>query len=100
VKFDDGDPGVLNHVDNISESGVLCHTIKPVALMTKIGVIIELPKPVDYRLETPGIVVRCDQDELGDDNFKIAIFFPHVTEEDKSAIRQFISFDEGDKAGR
>lgn len=88
--FEDGGPGILNHVDNISESGVLCHTIKPVALMTKIGVVMNLPKPIDYRVETEGVVVRCEPDEFGDDHFKVAIFFPKLTETDKDAIRAFL----------
>lgn len=90
VSFEDGGPGILNHVDNISESGVLCHTIKPVALMTKIGVVMNLPKPIDCRIETEGIVVRCEPDELGDDHFKVAIFFSKITEEGKEAIRAFL----------
>ena len=30
--LDESGPGVLNHVDNISGSGVLCHTVKPIPL--------------------------------------------------------------------
>lgn len=90
---DDSAPGVLNHVDNISEAGVLCHTVKPVALMTRIGVLIDLPKPLEHRIETEGVVVRCDRDELGDDHFKIAIFFPRLSQEDKEAIQMFVALD-------
>ncbi len=93
VLFEDGGPGVLNHVDNISEAGVLCHTIKPVALMTRIGVVMDLPKPIDHRIETEGVVVRCDSDECGDDHFKVAIFFPKLSETDQEAIRSFIDLD-------
>ncbi len=91
--FEDGGPGILNHVDNISESGVLCHTIKPVALMTRTGVVMNLPKPVEYRIETEGIVVRCDPEERGDDHFNVAIYFPKLSEKDREAIRAFISLD-------
>ena len=41
---DQAGPGVLNHVDNISSSGVSCHTVKPVPLMTRMSVVVELPK--------------------------------------------------------
>jgi hypothetical protein len=95
--FEDGGPGILNHVDNISEAGVLCHTVKPVALMTKIGVVLDLPKPIDYRIEAEGIVVRCDPDEFGDDHFKVAIFLSKLTETDKDAIRSFIASDAFDE---
>lgn len=90
---DHSGPGVLNHVDNISEAGVLCHTVKPVPLMTRIGVVLDLPKPIGHRVETEGVVVRCDPDELGDDHFKVAIFFPRLTGEDKEAIRNFVALD-------
>ena len=89
--FEDNGPGILNHVDNISEAGVLCHTVKPVALMTRIGVVMDLPKPIEHRVETEGVVVRCDPHELGDDHFKVAIFLPKLTPKDKDAIRTFIT---------
>lgn len=91
--FDDGGPEILNHVDNISEAGVLCHTVKPIALMTKIGVVLDLPKPIERRIETEGIVVRCEPHELGDDHFKVAIFFPKLSDEDEVAIRSFIALE-------
>lgn len=97
VQFEDAGPGILNHVDNISETGVLCHTIKPVALMTRTGVVMDLPKPAGHRVETEGIVVRCDRDELGDDHFKVAIFFPKLSEEDQEAIRAFVELDVHDE---
>ena len=90
---DNSGPGVLNHIDNISEAGVRCHTIKPVALMTRIGVVLDLPKPINHRVDTEGVVVRCDPDELGDDHFKVAIFFPRLSDEDKEAIRKFVALD-------
>ncbi len=98
VLFEDGGPGILNHVDNISEAGVLCHTIKPVPLMTRIGVVMDLPKPIGYRIETDGIVVRCDADERGDDHFNVAIFFPKLSEKDQEAIRSFIELDVKDES--
>ena len=91
--LDDSGPGILNHVDNISETGVLCHTIKPVALMTRIGIVLDLPKPVDHRVETEGVVVRCEPHELGDDHFNVAIFFTRLEEKDRDAIHQFVDLD-------
>jgi len=88
---DDSGPGVLNHIDNISAAGVLCHTVKPLPLMARIGVMVDLPKPVESRIEAEGIVVRCEPHELGDDNFVVAIFFTRVSEADKEAIGNFVS---------
>ena len=86
-------PGVLNHVDNISANGVLCHTVKPVPLMTRMSIALELPKPHNHRLEVEGIVVRCDPDERGDDHFKVAILFTKLDDEDHAAIRKYVESD-------
>lgn len=90
---DAGGPGVLNHVDNISANGVLCHTVKPVPLMTRMSIALELPKPYGRRLEAEGIVVRCDPDEKGDDHFTVAILFTKLDDEDHAAIRKYVESD-------
>ena len=90
---DESGPGVLNHVDNISGSGVSCHTVKPVPLMTKLSVVIELPKPHERRVEAEGIVVRCDPHEMGDDHFRMAILFTKVSDEDHKAIVDYVEHD-------
>lgn len=87
---DDGGPGVLNHIDNISASGVLCHTVKPVPLMTKLSMVLELPKPDLRRVECEGVVVRCDPHDRGDDHFKVAILYTRISEEDRQAIESFV----------
>lgn len=89
---DDG-PGVLNHIDNISANGVLCHTVKPIPLMTKLGMALNLPKPHDRRIECEGIVVRCEPDAKGDDNFRVAILYTHINEPDREALTAFVSED-------
>ena len=91
--MDESGPGVLNHVDNISANGVLCHTIKPVPLMTRMRILLDLPKPSGHRIDAEGIVVRCDADERGDDHFKVAILFTRIDDEDHEAIRGFVDID-------
>ncbi len=86
-------PGVLNHVDNISANGVLCHTVNPVALMTKLRIALDLPAPVGQRIDAEGVVVRCDRDDQGDDHFKVAILFTKIDPEEHDAIRQFVEED-------
>ncbi len=93
VVHDESGPGVLNHVDNISANGVLCHTVKPVPLMTKLRIALELPRGDGHRLDAEGVVVRCEADEVGDDNFKVAILFTKISDEDHEAIRQFVEQD-------
>ena len=90
---DKGEPGVLNHVDNISASGVLCHTVKPLPLMTKLGMALELPSPIDRRIDCEGVVVRCEADEQGDDNFKVAILYTRISDEDRDAIHEWVESD-------
>ena len=90
---DESGPGVLNHIDNISANGVLCHTIKPIPLMTRIVVALDLPKPNERRIDAEGVVVRCDPDEQGDDHFKVAILFTKIDEDDHEAIGHFVEHD-------
>ncbi len=91
---DDSGPGVLNHIDNISANGVLCHTVKPIALMTRMRIVLELPAGYDNdRIDVEGIVVRCDADESGDDHFKVAILFNRLGDEDHEAICNYVEHD-------
>lgn len=92
---DAGGPGVLNHVDNISANGVLCHTVKPIPLMTRMNIVLELPKPSGQRIEAEGIVVRCDPEDKGDDHFKVAILFTKLDDEAQQAIHEFVEHDLG-----
>ena len=92
---DDG-PGVLNHVDNISANGVLCHTVKPIPLMTKMSIALDLPKPADRRIECEGVVVRCEPHDVGDDHFKVAILYTKISETDQRAIEELVELEQDD----
>ncbi|MCX8066186.1 MAG: PilZ domain-containing protein [Candidatus Hydrogenedentes bacterium] len=85
-------PGILNHVDNISANGLLCHTIQPVPIMTRLQIVIELPKPFKHRISAEGVVVRCDRDEMGDDKFKVGIVFTRIDEKDQEKIQEFVEY--------
>lgn len=93
VFVDESGPGLLNHIDNVSGSGVLCHTVRPVPLMTRLSIVIELPKPHEQRVECEGIVVRCEPHEQGDDHFKVAILFTKINDDDHQAIVGFVDQD-------
>lgn len=90
---DKTDPGVVNHVDNISVSGVMCHTQKPVPVMTKMSVVLDLPDEAEVRLDCEGIVIRCDPDEKGDDHYKLAIVFTKLSDDDHERIRDHVEHD-------
>jgi hypothetical protein len=85
--------GVISHVDNISGSGVFCHARKPVPEMTKLGIVLELPKPVNKRVEAEGIVIRCTVDEADHELFKMAILYTKVSEADLEAILDYVEYD-------
>ena len=85
--------GVLNHVDNISGSGVLCHTVKPIPLMTKMSIVLDIPKPEPCRIECEGIVVRCEPHDKGDDHFKVAILFSKISDDDHLVVLDFVEHD-------
>ena len=90
---DQSGPGVLNHVDNISANGVLCHTVKPVPLMTRMSIALDLPVDPEVRIDAEGVVVRCDPDEQGDDRYRVAILFTKLDDEEHAAIREYVESD-------
>jgi len=98
--MDASKPGVLNRVDNISCSGVLCRTDEPVAVMTKMSIILELPKPMDRRVQADGVVVRCDPERVSGEHFNVAILFQHLSDDDYEAIREYVDQDLTEKAER
>lgn len=87
------DSGLINHVENISGSGVLCSMPKPVAEMTKMRIVLELPAPVEREVEAEGIVVRCDAADRKGTEFSVAILYTNVSDADRDAIEAYVSHD-------
>ncbi len=81
---------ILNHVDNISVNGVLCHTAQSIPLMTKMQIVVELPKPFRHQIQAEGIVVRCNKDDSGSATYKVGIVFTRINEKDQDEIREFV----------
>ena len=88
--------GILNHVDNISANGVLCHTEKPLPLMTRMRIGLELPKPHSRAIDAEGVVVRCDPPDSEDEHYRVAILFTRLSDEEHEAIRKFVEHDLAD----
>ena len=86
-------PGEITYVDNISCSGILCHTRKAIAEMTKMFIALDLPEPDNQMVEAEGVVVRCVPDEDGADPFKVAILYTSVNDEDLERIREYVERD-------
>ncbi|MBN4046713.1 PilZ domain-containing protein [bacterium AH-315-P07] len=90
---DGSEDGLINHVDNISCSGVFCHAKNPVPEMTKMEIVLELPDPVNKHIEAEGIVVRCVAEEPAHDEFRIAILFTKLSEADQESILDYVEHD-------
>jgi hypothetical protein len=86
-----GGPGLINHVENISCSGVLCRTHKPIVEMTKLSIVLNLPG--GRAIKTEGIAIRCESLPPKHDEFKVAIIFPKLSEDDHRAIREYVEQD-------
>lgn len=86
-------PDVFNHVDNVSANGVLCHTNRSVALMTRMRITLELPKPFERRIDADGVVVRCDPHDEEEGHYRVAILFTRIADEDHDAIHKFVEHD-------
>ena len=97
VQHDDN--GILNHVDNISANGVLCHTARSVGLMTRMRIVIDLPAPEEKRIDAQGVVVRCDPDRFTKESFKVAILFTKISDEDHDAVHRFVEHDLAEAGG-
>ncbi len=82
--------GILNYVDNISVNGLLCHTAQPVPLMTKMQIMVELPKPFKHQIQAEGVVVRCNKDGTKSNTFEVGIVFTRINENDQNEIREFV----------
>ncbi len=87
---------LINHIDNISCSGVLCHTQRPVVEMTKLSIVLDLPGPVHRVVNAEGIVIRCEAEYPKSSDFKVAILYTKLSDEDHHAIRTYVEHDLGE----
>lgn len=85
--------GLINHVENISCSGVLCQTRRPVPEMTKMSIVLELPAPLNRHIEAEGVVIRCEAEDPHGNAFKVAILYTRLNDDDHEAIREFVERD-------
>lgn len=83
----------IKYIDNISSTGVLCHTSSPIPEMTKMEIVLELPAPFNKHITAEGIVVRCVAEEPAHDEFKVAILYTKIEEENLDAIRAYVEHD-------
>ena len=85
--------GLINRIENISCSGVLCHMQRPVPAITHMSIVLDLPVPADCQIEAEGIVVRCVAEDQRGESFRVAILYTKVTDDAQHAIRQYVEHD-------
>ena len=96
VSLTDAEPGILNHVENISSSGVLCHTAKQLPLMSRVAMEIALEMPDAFSGDTEGVacegvVVRSDKrPDENNNGYETAIFFTRMCEGDRARLELFV----------
>ena len=89
------DGGFEARVKNISLSGLLLYSEKPVPEMTIVGMRLALPEQVQRNIpamafEISGAVVRCDPIENGEDGYELAVFLTDMPRESREALHDFI----------
>ena len=89
---------LISRVDNISCSGVLCHTQRPVVEMTKLSIELDLPGPSGRVVNAEGIVIRCIAEYPKSPDFKVAILYTKLSDDDHHAIRTYVDHDLGQHA--
>ena len=90
---DRSEEGLINRIENISCSGVLCHMKRPVPEMTKMSIMLDLPEPSNCQIEAEGIVVRCVAEDQRGERFRVAILYTKVSEDAQQAIREYVEHD-------
>lgn len=86
--------GFASSTQNVSCLGTYCHIQKYMPPFTKVIVNLTLPIMTDggkrdCSLECKGVIVRTEDEKGG--GFNIAIFFNHITQEQRKAISQYIN---------
>ena len=95
IEHEADDGRLLEVVNNISASGVLCHTSRPVAEMTRMQMVLDLPG-AEHTIITEGIVVRCTPESDADSSYRVAISFAKLTDEQFQAIENYVAQDLGE----
>jgi len=96
LSLKDADPGILNKVENISSSGVLCHTAKKLPLMSRVAMKIAIEMPdafsdVVASVACEGVVVRSEKRPDEENNgYETAIFFTRMSERDREELERYV----------
>jgi hypothetical protein len=96
LRHDDSD--IITKAENISISGVYCKSAKPIPLMSKIRILLLLPKnrqdlKPTKKIETTGVVVREHPVIVEGKimHYDVAIFFDSLSEKEKEQISEHVN---------
>jgi len=92
---------------NISASGVYCKVEEEIPLMSRIKIILILPKaqakesasPKNVKIETDGVVVREHPVIVNGkiEHYDVAIFFDNIPTRDRELIKEYIHMKSGER---
>lgn len=97
AKVTAGDDGFEARVRNVSVSGVLLETARPLPEMTMVRMRISVPprpgEGIAYAFEISGAVVRCEprETEGAAPTYELAVFLTNMPREAKVALAEFVS---------
>lgn len=78
-------------VRDISQSGVCFFLDRPLSMMTRLAVELDLPiAESEHCVRGEGVVVRSEKISEYVDHYEIAVFMPELSEEDRRAIGAFV----------
>ncbi len=95
IKHQDFD--FITETKNISAIGAYCSVSSYIPLMTKLKIMLILPKYPEsggknYRIECTGVVVRTEKQSSQNKSYNIAIYFNDIKERDKEKISSYIDW--------
>ena len=95
LSLKDADPGILNKVENISSSGVLCHTAEQLPLMSRVAMQIALEMPDAFSdivasVACEGVVVRSEKRPDEKNGYETAIFFTRMSDRDREELERYV----------
>ncbi|OGW75788.1 MAG: hypothetical protein A2Z72_05230 [Omnitrophica bacterium RBG_13_46_9] len=101
LKVKSGDIDIITKSLDISASGVYCKVEKEIPILSRIKIILVVPKPKKdgvvsagtAKIETEGVVVR-EHPVIIDEkiaHYDVAIFFDNISMKDRKAILEYIN---------
>lgn len=79
-------------VRDVSQAGVCFFLDRPVAMMSVLGVDLELPVPGGKRLvKGRGVVVRCERISERIDHYEIAVYLDELAQPDREVLAAYVA---------